>query len=203
MIAILDYCAGNIRSLINALEQVKARTVLTLDPEVINQCTHLIIPGVGSFGFASDYLMKNNLFPTIHEFNKNKKPILGICLGYHLLQQIGFEDGEHPGLGLLPGTVNRLSEQCRPLPHIGWNDLIIPKSMVQHPLFNNIKNHQFYFAHSYYVGYTNEIPTCAHTRYQDFLFTSLIINDNIIGVQFHPEKSHHQGLTLLENFTKM
>ena len=198
MIAIIDYDAGNLKSVEKALISLGAEPVITRDRETILQADHIILPGVGSFGDAMSNLEKYGLIEVIHEAVARKIPFLGICLGLQLL----FEDSEETpgvkGLGVLKGHILRIPD-CEGLkiPHMGWNSLSYPNSGR---LFKDIpENNYVYFVHSYYLKAENPEIVKAATHYSTEIHAS-VEQENVFACQFHPEKSSKWGLKILDNF---
>lgn len=192
MIAIIDYNAGNTRSVINALQRLGAKPVLTADPEVILSADKVILPGVGHASAAMEELDKRSLMDTIHQITK---PFLGVCLGMQIMLEHS-EEGNTPCLGLIPGTVMKFESATEKIPHMGWNTVQNSDDV----LWEGIDPRSyFYFVHSYYVPQSNF--TIAATNYI-LPFSAAIRKDNFWGVQFHPEKSASIGETLLMNFLK-
>jgi glutamine amidotransferase len=203
MIAIVDYNMGNLASVKNAFAKLGKETVVESNPANFKNYDKLILPGVGAFGDAMEHLRERDMIPAIKEFAASGKPILGICLGMQLLFESSQEFGEHEGLGLIKGHVQAFDESkfSEPLkvPHMGWNRMFTK----EHPLFNGLdEEHYLYFVHSYHVVCTNEEDTIGTTEY-GYKFTSAVAHGNIMGIQPHPEKSHENGLKILENFIKL
>lgn len=196
-VGILDFGAGNLFSITNAVERLIHDVVIVKTPEDFENIDCLIIPGVGSFATAMNELTSRGLTQSILDFSV-KKSILGICLGFQVFASLGYEGTVSGGLNLLNANVKRFNIQL-PVPHVGWNSVSIISSS---DLFNEIDdNTDFYFTHSYYVDLADETNTVGETDY-GIKFTSVIINQNLVGVQFHPEKSGINGLKLLENYFK-
>lgn len=196
MICLLDYGAGNLRSVSNAIEYLGYDCVISDSPAVISDASHLIIPGVGSYPAAMNNLCERELLPVIHDFANSGRPLMGICLGMQILSEIGLEYGETVGLGLIPGQVVSLPTEDLVLPHVGWNSLELN---WDHPCFVRIKTGlDFYFVHSF-CFHTSPEFALATTDY-GVNFASVVAKDNVLGVQFHPEKSQDAGLRLIENF---
>ena len=189
MVAIIDYDAGNVRSLQFALERLGVESVLTADSEVIKTAKKVIFPGQGAAGSAMEKLQQtglDQLIPTLQQ------PVLGICLGMQLLCD-ATEEGDVKGLGIVSGKVIRFSDQVK-VPQMGWNTI----SKLQTTLFKGIKEEDFmYLVHSYYVPLLPE--TIAQSDY-DGAYSVALQKDNFYGVQFHPEKSSTAGSQLLQNF---
>lgn len=198
MIAILDYDAGNIKSVEKAFKILGEETILTRDFSVIKKADRLVLPGVGSFAAAMDNLKKYELDKAIHEFVATGKPFLGICLGLQLLFESSEESPGVEGLHVLDGIVKRIpdSEGIK-VPHIGWNSLDFPN---EGRLFNGIDDGAFvYFVHSYYLQAKEPSIVTATTEYGCHIHAS-VEKDNIFACQFHPEKSSTVGLKILKNF---
>ncbi len=200
MIAIVDYGVGNLFSLKSSLESVGAEVVVTGDAALLRKADRIVLPGVGAFGDAAKKLTDSGLAPVIVEEAKQGKPLLGICLGMQLLLEKSFEYGEHQGLGLIPGTIRPISQVIPAeykIPHIGWNSLHFPQE--KHPIFREIQEGDFvYFVHSFH-GADCAPHTAATTEYGGVL-TAAVAEKNVVGCQFHPEKSGAVGLKILKAF---
>ncbi len=205
-IAVLDYGLGNVKSILNALDMLNIQSVLTNDIKVIESSHALILPGVGAFAKGMENLQKHNLIPAIHNHIASGKSFMGICLGMQLLLDESTEFGVSKGLGLIKGKVNRLNvEPSVKLPHISWNTLIEPEmgKWIKTPLAKVNPDASVYFVHSYAAVPDNESDVLSYTRYSDITFCSSVRKENIIGVQFHPEKSGQVGLEILKNFINL
>ena len=201
MIAIIDYDAGNIKSVEKALQYLGQETVLTRDPEVILNAERTVLPGVGAFGDAMEKLRGYGLEPVIRDFVATGKPFLGICLGLQLLFSESEESPGVKGLGLLPGRIRRIPEgEGRKVPQIGWNDISIrPDSR----LFAGVRDHSYvYFVHSYYLEAERPEDVAATTEY-GALIHAAVESGNVFACQFHPEKSSDVGLKILKNFISL
>lgn len=202
MIAIIDYGVGNLFSLRSSLAAVGAQAVVTGDSAVIRAADKLILPGVGAFADAAALLRSTGLDKVVYQEAQSGKPLLGICLGMQLLFEESLEYGRHPGLGLIPGTVAPIRDVIPAgykVPHIGWNALHFPKDRPVHPLFSQIREGDcVYFVHSYY-GANCAGSVIATAEYGPEL-TAAVARDNVMGVQFHPEKSGAVGLNILRAF---
>ncbi len=201
MIAVIDYGAGNLFSLVSSLNMIGVTSEVTSDPEVIKSADKLILPGVGAFADAVKKLRDSALDSVIKEQAYAGKDILGICLGMQLLFEKSLEHGVHEGLGLLKGQVvpmRGVIPDTLKIPHIGWNALKFTKSS---PLFDGISDGDFvYFVHSYYASDCTE-SVIAVTEYGAEL-TAAVESGNIKGCQFHPEKSGRVGLEILRAFCR-
>jgi len=198
-VGIVDYGMGNINSVDNALNYLGIDHHIVSHTQEIASCSHLIIPGVGAYHEAMSNLNRNNLCDAITKHTDAKKPLLGICLGMQILSDTGEEMGESMGLGFIPGKVQllQLADKNLPIPHIGWNSLEFHRL---HPILTGVKKHvDFYFVHSYFFNADNEQDVLATTEYGK-KFPAIIARENIVGIQFHPEKSQDNGLLLIENF---
>ena len=201
MIAILDYDAGNIKSVEKAFKILGEDSVLTRDFSVIEKADRVVLPGVGSFADAMNHLKKYELDKAIKDFVKSGKPFLGICLGLQLLFNSSEESKGVDGLGILEGEILRIpSEEGLKIPHIGWNSLEYPNTGR---LFDGIDEGSFvYFVHSYYLKARDEAIVKATTEYGVSIHAS-IEKDNIFACQFHPEKSSTVGLKILKDFANI
>ncbi|HLI08246.1 MAG TPA: imidazole glycerol phosphate synthase subunit HisH [Ktedonobacteraceae bacterium] len=198
MIAIIDYGAGNIRSIEKALEHVGASVCVTDDPAIVAGAGAVVLPGVGSGGAAMARMTERGLDDAIREATRQGKPFLGICLGMQLLAQHHAE-GEVDGLGLFSGEVRRIPHGPK-IPHMGWNQ--VTPLHPDLPIFADIRpNAYFYFAHSYYVEPYDAQGVAAVTDYGS-PYCSVIVTERVWGAQFHPEKSGDVGLQLLKNFVR-
>ena len=203
MIAIVDYGVGNLFSLSSSLKALGLETEITRDADKLRAADRIILPGVGAFGDARAKLDATGLVPVI-QAEAARKPLLGICLGMQMLFDRGFEYGEHPGLGLVPGQVvdlhGALEDKSLKVPHMGWNSLQIVKD---DPLFRYVRDGEYvYYVHSFYAA--NCLPsTLATSRYGNVDVTGVVRNGNVWGTQFHPEKSGDTGLRLLRAFAEL
>ena len=198
MIAIIDYDAGNIKSVEKALLSMGETPVLTRDPEVILQADHIILPGVGSFGDAMENLNKFGLIDVIHEAINRKIPFLGICLGLQLLFESSEETPGVAGLGILKGKIVRSPEGPGiKIPHMGWNSLNVRDGAS---LFKGLEKEPYvYFVHSYYLQAEDPKIVAATAEYGVTIHAS-VEKENVFACQFHPEKSSKTGLAILKNF---
>lgn len=200
MIAIIDYDAGNLKSVEKALQYLGQEVVITRDREKLLQADKVILPGVGAFGDAMEKLRYYQLVDTIREIASGKTPFLGICLGLQLLFERSDESDGVEGLGILKGQVLRIPDTGLKIPHIGWNSLDIRSDAT---LFRGIENHSYvYFVHSYYLKAEEEAIVTATTEYGTCIHAS-VEKDNVFACQFHPEKSGDVGLAILKNFAAL
>ena len=199
MIAIIDYGVGNLFSLASSFSAIGAEAVVTADPAVIRTADRLILPGVGAFEDAARKLRESGMADLVKEEAAGGKPIMGICLGMQMLFEKSFEYGEHEGLGLIKGSVRPIADvipQGLKIPHIGWNALHFTRP---HSLFKYLKEGDFvYFVHSFYAADCND-AVIATSEYGAPL-TAAVANGNVMGCQFHPEKSGDVGLSILRAF---
>ena len=203
MIGIVDYNMGNLASVINAFSKVGVDAKLESDPTKLNQYDKLILPGVGAYGDAMEHLKENGMDAAVIAYAASGKPLLGICLGMQLLFDSSEEFGMTKGLGLIPGKVVAFDENKfdHPLkvPHMGWNELFVQNNT---PLFDSLaKDFYLYFVHSFHVVCDDQYAI-GKTHY-GYEFVSAVQNGNIYGIQPHPEKSHENGLKIIENFSKL
>lgn len=198
MIAIIDYDAGNIKSVEKALQYLGEEAVITRDREEILGSDKVILPGVGAFGDAMEKLHQYGLVDTIQEVVDRRIPFLGICLGLQLMFESSDEAPGVKGLGLLPGKILRISKKGdMKIPHMGWNDIKIKEGAK---LFAGLEDHPYvYFVHSYYLQADDPSIVAATTEYGVTIHAS-VEKDNIFACQFHPEKSSTVGLQILKNF---
>jgi|TARA_B110000261_G_C13062371_1_gene348739 glutamine amidotransferase len=197
-IAIVDYGMGNVRSVQKAIEHVAPndRVFLTDNADLINEADRIVFPGQGAMGACMQALNNHNLVDVIKR-NAQEKPFLGICLGLQLLFDHSEENGGTEGLSIMSGDVVKFSKNKLKIPHMGWNTV---KQSIEHPLWHNIDdNARFYSVHSYYVAHADPSIIAGTTNY-GLNFTCAIAKDKLFAVQFHPEKSQHDGLQLLTNF---
>ena len=201
MIAIIDYDAGNLRSVEKAIEAIGEKAVVTRNRDEILSADKVILPGVGSFGDAMGRLYEYGLVDTLHEVADSGKPFLGICLGLQLMFESSEEGPGVKGLGLLPGKIVKFPEkEGFKIPHMGWNSIDVKEGSR---LFKGVSNNSYvYFVHSYYLQAENENDVAATTEYITHVHAS-VEHDNIFACQFHPEKSGDVGLRILKNFCEL
>lgn len=214
--AIVDYGLGNLFSIKNACDFVGIKSVISSDKDEILNASGLFLPGVGAFSDAITALKSKDLIDTLHQFVREDKPVIGICLGMQLLMSESFEFGHHKGLGFVEGSVLPLEttgsgDNPVKIPHIGWNRIsrgpqekrLNQDTWGSTPLETIPDGEFMYFIHSYYVRPTDENLTVATTRYGTNTFCSAIQKGNIFGMQFHPEKSGCYGLKIYQNVANM
>lgn len=204
MITIIDYGAGNIKSIQNMLKKIGVESVLTKNIEAIEKATKLILPGVGHFDYGMQQLQKSGLIDVLNKKVKQEKhPLLGICLGAQMLGKTS-EEGNEKGLGWIDMEVIKFNTKKLPhhlkIPHMSWNEITIEK---ESGLLKGLNNEsRFYFVHSFFMQAKNKSDVLCTSNY-GYDFVSGVQKENIYGVQFHPEKSHKFGMKLLENFANL
>ncbi|MFC0187465.1 imidazole glycerol phosphate synthase subunit HisH [Fictibacillus aquaticus] len=203
MIGIIDYGMGNLHSVKSALSRIGEEFILTGDTSELEQCDGLLLPGVGSFRDAMEQLERSGLSDFIKKEAAAGKPLMGICLGMQLLFEESEENGRSKGLGLLPGNVVRFSGKTETgelykVPHMGWNMLSFQKP--EQPLLQGLEEGYVYFVHSYVVSSADQEVTAASAIYGDVRVPAVVGRGNVMGTQFHPEKSSELGMGMLKNF---
>lgn len=201
MIAVIDYGLGNLGSIVNMYRVLGEKAVITDDEKVIDKADKLILPGVGSFDAGMCKLKENGLADVIRIQAEKQKPILGICLGMQLLGRKS-EEGTQEGLGLIPFDCVKFKLQTESnykIPHMGWD---IVGFTQKHPLLDGLKGTQrYYFVHSYHAVCDEKQNVLMKCNY-GYEFAAAVVKENVVGVQFHPEKSHDFGMALLKNFAE-
>ncbi len=201
MVTIIDYGIGNLRSIEKAFESLGVAVERTDDPERLRRARRLVLPGVGAFGACADELRRRGLEAPVCEAAAAGIPLLGVCVGMQLLFQKSDEMGDHLGLGLLPGEIQRFEGGGGlKVPHMGWNtaDLARPSPLTE----GLAPEPYFYFVHSYHAAHTDPADVLGWTHY-GAPYPSIVNRNNVFGVQFHPEKSQRNGLRILENFSAL
>ncbi|MGF1506059.1 MAG: imidazole glycerol phosphate synthase subunit HisH [Chloroflexi bacterium] len=200
MIAVIDYGAGNLRSVVNTFTHLGADPAVTDNPAELARASKIVLPGVGAFGAGMQALRAGGFEEPIKEAVHMGTPLLGICLGLQYLFEESDEMGLHKGLGLLPGRVTRFPESGIKIPHMGWNQLDMRR---QSPITDGVPEGGYaYFVHSYYVQAAEASDIIATTCY-GIDFVSIAGRDNVFGVQFHPEKSQGVGMRIIQNFIEL
>ncbi len=198
-IAIIDYGVGNLRSVEKAFTSQGIEAVVTSDEKVLRAADKLVLPGVGAFKACMDGLKARGFDELVLDAAKTGKPIIGLCVGLQMMFDEGHEFGIHKGLGLMPGRVVKFPDKLR-VPHIGWNQVEFKRD---HKVFTDLPSQTFfYFVHSFYVESADSSCVLGETDY-GMRYASICGRDNIVGVQFHPEKSQTAGLRLLKNFAEI
>ncbi|MCY4537855.1 MAG: imidazole glycerol phosphate synthase subunit HisH [Chloroflexi bacterium] len=202
MLAVIDYGAGNLRSVLHALKHLQAHNLrLVQHGSELNGASKIILPGVGAFGAGMEQMRRRDLVAPLLDALANGIPYLGICVGMQMLFDVGEEMGEHKGLGVIPGRVLRFPDfPDRKVPHMGWNQLELKGSSA---LFRKLgESSHVYFVHSYYCAPQDRSATIAAVDY-GLEFAAAVQSGNVYGVQFHPEKSQVNGLRILNNFLRI
>jgi glutamine amidotransferase len=201
MITLVDYGLGNIQAFVNIYKRLGIPCSIARDADDLSRSSRLVLPGVGAFDWAMHRLEASGLRPALDDLVISQQvPVLGICVGMQIMANRS-EEGHLPGLGWIPGEVKRFDESLLSsrtgLPHMGWNDI----APAAHPLFANVSDPRFYFLHSYYFLPDSTEQILAKADYGQ-CFAAAVGRENVLGVQFHPEKSHHWGVRLLQNFAE-
>lgn len=195
---VVDYGAGNLRSVAIALARLGFDPLVTSQPDAVNNADVVILPGVGAAADTMSNLARRRLVEPIREYIASGRPFLGICMGLQVLFSVSEEGGEHPCLDILPGRVRRLPDGLK-VPQMGWNRV---RQRSSHPIFDGIPDGAFfYFVHSYYAHPEDSSVVIGETDY-GVTFPAIVAKDNIVATQFHPEKSAEPGLRLYENFLR-
>ena len=204
MIGLINYGMGNLHSVAKALEKTGGKVELVSDANALKQYDRIVLPGVGAFCDCVGALKHTGMDAALKDRLAAGTPFLGICLGMQVLMDVSYEFGQHHGLGLIPGSVNPFPashpERGFKIPHMGWNDVILSAEGDRHAVLAPLAGQQVYYVHSYYCAPENPEHMLAACSYGDYPFAAAIGRDNIIAVQFHPEKSQRAGLALLEVF---
>ena len=193
---IVDYGAGNLRSVARAVAHVGHEPVVTSDPADVAAADALILPGVGAAADTMRNLREHAMIEPVREYIASGRPFFGVCMGQQALLSVSEEGGEHPCLGIIPGRVKKLPGGQK-VPHMGWNQV---RQTVRHLIFDGIPDESyFYFVHSYYPAPDDPAVVIGQTEY-GMTFASVLARDNIVATQFHPEKSGEMGLRMYRNF---
>jgi len=204
MIGLINYGMGNLHSVAKALEQTGGDVELVADADQLKACDRIVLPGVGAFRDCMSALKETGMDAALKEQLTAGTPMLGICLGMQVLMDVSYEFGDYRGLGLIPGAVNPFPashpERGFKIPHMGWNDVILSSQHEAHPVLAPLAGQQVYYVHSYYCAPEMPQHLLAACSYGDYPFAAAVGRDNIVAVQFHPEKSQRAGMALLEAF---
>ncbi|MDC0048647.1 imidazole glycerol phosphate synthase subunit HisH [Verrucomicrobia bacterium] len=202
MIGVIDYGAGNLKSVCNSLSTMNAKAKLVKSPKDLSEVTSIIFPGVGSFGDSAHHLEEQKLSNPLKNWITEDRPFLGICIGFQMLFETSDESPEAMGLGIFPGKVVRFNQnQSLKIPHMGWNKIIIKQK--SDPIWEGLDGDpHFYFVHSFYPK-PDEDKIIASTTPYGCKFTSSVRRGNLFATQFHPEKSQGAGLRLIRNFLSL
>lgn len=201
MIGIIDYGMGNLKSVENALHHLNEECLISKDPDILHACDKLILPGVGAFGDCMDNIIHYGLKDFIVSEVKQKKPLLGICLGMQMLFDESYEKGYTKGFGFIHGRVIRIDDPDVSVPEIGWNEL---EWNQETELKSLLPKHTYvYYVHSYYASDMEDKDLLAYSSYGKLHIPGIVSHDNVIGCQFHPEKSGEEGLKILKYFAEV
>ncbi|WP_188207819.1 imidazole glycerol phosphate synthase subunit HisH [Alkalibacillus aidingensis] len=202
MIAIIDYGAGNLKNVKHALSTLKIDARITANPSDLKESSGIVLPGVGAFGEAMNRLEKAGFVNEIKSQAERGQPLLGICLGMQLLFDRSFEYGEHQGLGLIKGDIVRFQDDVK-VPHMGWNQLKLNGAKKDFAINSQVGDQDYvYFVHSYFARPKHREDILHETEY-GMTFTSAVQRDNVMGMQYHPEKSARVGMQILKNFGEL
>jgi len=204
MIGLINYGMGNLHSVAKALETAGAQVELVSDADALKDYDRIVLPGVGAFRDCIGALEETGMAAALQETLAVGTPFLGICLGMQVLMDVSYEFGRYPGLGLIPGAVKPFPgqhpERGFKIPHMGWNDVVLSSDKAPHPVLAPLAGQQVYYVHSYCCMPEHPEHLLAACSYGDYPFAAAIGRENIVAVQFHPEKSQRAGLALLEAF---
>ena len=203
MIGVIDYGLGNVQAFLDIYKRLNIPAIAVKKTEELMTCNKFILPGVGAFDWAMQSLENSEMRPALEKLVlQDKRPVLGVCVGMQMLANRS-DEGALMGLGWIPGNIQKFDEahfdRLPHLPHMGWNDVVLTQN---NPLLAGIEAPHFYFLHSYYFLPVDAASTIGVTQYGGS-FASVVSKDNIYGTQFHPEKSHHWGMSLLKNFAEL
>ena len=208
-VTIIDYGIGNLKSVQNAFEHLRAKIVIAKTPTHILDASLLVLPGVGAFSDGMNELISRNMVPAIQEYARSNKPLLGICLGMQLLFESSEEFGEHSGLGIIPGLVKKIPDKATDgasvkVPHVSWSSLqTVNKDWINTPLSDLNKYDEMYFVHSFTAWPTDDDDRLADTLYFGNRISAVVHKENVYGCQFHPERSGEKGLITLKYFLQI
>ena len=206
--SIIEYCTGNIRSSSRVFKKFENNVNIISKPEEIKNSSHLVLPGVGAFPKAMELLNKKNFISEIKEHVLKGKPLLGICLGMQLLFSSSNEIKKTAGLNLIKGEVIKLPENETEnknfkIPNVGWHQIIMNKMNVDKSIYSDLSDSKFYFVHSYYCKTDDENNNLFYIKFNKLKICVIAQKENIMGTQFHPEKSGEDGFKLIKKFTKI
>ncbi|MDQ6968885.1 MAG: imidazole glycerol phosphate synthase subunit HisH [Mariprofundus sp.] len=203
-IGLINYGMGNLHSVAKALEKAGGKVALVSDAADLKHYDRIVLPGVGAFRDCTSALKNSGMDIALKEALATGTPFLGICLGMQVLMDVSYEFGRYPGLGLIPGAVKHFPadhpERGFKIPHMGWNDVILSSQKETHPVLAVLAGQQVYYVHSYCCMPSDNNHVLAACSYGEHPFAAAIGSDNIVAVQFHPEKSQRAGLAMLEAF---
>lgn len=201
MIGIIDYGMGNLASVSNALTHLGHAHQILADPKDLEACDKLILPGVGAFKDSMTNLHHSGMYEAVKELViKQKKPLLGICLGMQVLFEEGYEDGKTEGFGFLSGSIEKMEDPTLRIPQIGWNQL---ERAQEHPIFDSVGKEPFvYYVHSYRACHYDPEDLLGYSMYGSLKVPGLVSHGCVMGAQFHPEKSGEDGLKILNYFVE-
>lgn len=201
MIGIIDYGMGNLASVKNACDHLGFQSEITSDIKTLEACDRLILPGVGAFRDSMENIHEKGLYESIVKLvQEDKKPLLGICLGMQVLFEAGYEDGYTKGFGFLKGSIQKMEGKDLRIPQIGWNRL---EKKQDHPILNQFDHAPYvYYVHSYRAVDIDEKDLLGYSTYGDLKVVGLVCHENVMGAQFHPEKSGEDGLNILRYFVE-
>lgn len=209
-VVIVDYGLGNVVSVYRAFDHIGAEPVLSADPDMVARADRLVLPGVGAFGDGMAQLAERGLDDAVRQFAKSGKPVLGICLGMQMMLDVGEEFGVHAGLGLIPGKVVAIPYHAPDgktvkVPHVGWSEIVPAQDTgFNHAIFaDTAAGSALYFVHSFMAAPADPAHTLAVVDYDGIAITAAVGRDNVVGMQFHPEKSGPAGLKILRRFIRI
>jgi glutamine amidotransferase len=207
-VTVVDYGSGNLLSMSRGLETAGGDVKVSSDPDVIANAERLVLPGVGAFGKVKELLHSNGMHDAVRNFISKGNPFLGVCVGMQMLMQSSEEFGDHKGFGIFNGRVIKIpttstNNKPHPVPHIGWSELIPTLCSWDNTILSGLNSaNSVYFVHSFHANPDNQKDCIATCNYNGRTLTAAIMKDNVIGVQFHPEKSGALGISILHNFTR-
>lgn len=207
-VTVVDYGSGNLLSMSRGLEIAGGDVTVSSDPDVVANATRLVLPGVGAFGKVKELLQSSGMGDAVRQFISTGKPFLGVCVGMQMLMQGSEEFGDHDGLGIFSGRVVKIpatgeNNRPHPVPHIGWSELLPATRSWKNTILNELHSaNSVYFVHSFHAALEDGNDCIATCAYNNRILTAAIMKDNVVGVQFHPEKSGDVGIKILQDFIK-